>query len=102
MEGVIFEVVTSQPRRALDVLRPVAGADRVQLFGDRLHVRADGEDGRDRLVAALDHADQGDATVRRIVPSLEDIFIELLASSRVAAAAPSSAAQDASIQGRKP
>jgi ABC-2 type transport system ATP-binding protein len=102
MEGVIFEVVTSQPRRALDMLRPVAGADRVQLFGDRLHVRADREDARDRLIAALDHADYRDATVRRIVPSLEDIFIELLASSRVAAAAPSGTAQDASIQGRKP
>ena len=44
MAGAILEVVVAPARRALDLLRQEFGADRVQLFGDRLHVQVDSSD----------------------------------------------------------
>ena len=82
MTGTVFEVVLPEPRRALDVLRTSLGQDRVQMFGDRLHVHVDREDVRDTIVQQLRKAGYGDPHVRRIVPSLEDIFIELLGTAR--------------------
>src|SRR5262249_55839322 len=38
MTGVILEVVVAPAREALHAMRGKYGADRVQLFGDRLHV----------------------------------------------------------------
>jgi ABC-2 type transport system ATP-binding protein len=81
LSGVIFEVVTPAPRRALDVLRAQFGGERVQLFGDRLHARAESDAAEPAILAALTAAGQEGATVRRIVPSLEDVFIDLLASN---------------------
>ena len=40
-EGVMVEVAVGEPREALRMLRGRLGVDRVQLFGDRLHVRLD-------------------------------------------------------------
>jgi len=81
--GTLIEVVADPPRRALEVARTIAGADRVQLFGDRLHVRvatgSDFEPVRQALLAAgIDIAG-----ARPIVATLEDVFIDRLA--RVAA-----------------
>ena len=56
MRGVILELIASPPRRALQVLRGRLGDDRVQLFGDRLHVRVDREDAQDEIVALLNSA----------------------------------------------
>ena len=75
--GAVLEVVASPIRRALDVASASLGADRAQLFGDRLHVRVDdaasGEPLRERLVAAGIDVVQ----IRRVVPSLEDVFIDM-------------------------
>jgi ABC-2 type transport system ATP-binding protein len=78
LSGVVLEVVTPQPRRALEALAAQVGPDRVQLFGDRLHVRVDAESAAARVEAALRSAGQPDATIRRVVPGLEDVFIDLL------------------------
>lgn len=84
-ESDVLEVVVDPPRTALAVLRGRLGETAVQLFGDRLHVRA-----------PLGHADalRGTMTaagcrvthVRQILPSLEDVFIERLGRARVAVA----------------
>ena len=80
MSGVILEIVAAPARRALQSLRSRLGDARVQLFGDRLHVRVDAADAAAGIVAALG-ADGIEATsVRAIVPTLEDVFIELLAA----------------------
>ena len=78
LPGTWFEVMVAHPRQALDRLtaRPeIAGA---QVFGDRLHVRMDAADAQaaqDQL-NAVTRSEQIDATnIRRIVPSLEDVFI---------------------------
>jgi ABC-2 type transport system ATP-binding protein len=78
LSGVVLEVVTPQPRRALEALAAQVGPDRVQLFGDRLHVRVDAESDAARVETALRRAGQPDATIRRVVPGLEDVFIDLL------------------------
>jgi ABC-2 type transport system ATP-binding protein len=86
LPGVTFEVATSSPRTAVDVLLPRLGADRVQLFGDRLHVRADTAADADLIRADLTQAGHDDVAVRRVTPGLEDVFIELLSADRRRAA----------------
>lgn len=81
MSRVIFEVVATPPRRALDVLRTALGPDRVQLFGDRLHVSADSETASVAIQAHLQQQGFTVASLRRIMPTLEDVFIERVARS---------------------
>jgi ABC-2 type transport system ATP-binding protein len=81
--GATLEVLVDSPRRALGVLREVLGADRVQVFGDRLHVRAEDPGAATRVRAAIETAGLGAAAVRQIVPTLEDVFIERLAEVSV-------------------
>lgn len=86
MRGVILEIVVTPSRQALHVLREQLGRERVQLFGDRLHVRvAQAAEGTD-LVARLERAGFHGASVRPIVPTLEDVFIDRLAMARAATA----------------
>jgi ABC-2 type transport system ATP-binding protein len=80
--GVVFEVVVSPPRAALAALRGVYGTDAVQLFGDRLHVHVQDELDHDRIAGVLSGAGCDVSNIRRILPSLEDVFIEKLAVSR--------------------
>ena len=76
----VVEIVATPPRQALQVLRGDLGEAQVQLFGDRLHARADrdapGLEDRIRQRLAAEHI--AVASVRVIVPTLEDVFIELL------------------------
>lgn len=74
--GVLIEVVATPPRQALQVLRARFGADQVQLFGDRLHVRVADSRGSFHVTAALEESGMGVTSVRTIVPTLEDVFIE--------------------------
>ena len=56
------------------------------LFGDRLHVVvADPEEGKRRILALLEEDGNTPATVERIVPSLEDVFIHSIESADAAA-----------------
>lgn len=83
--GDMLEVVASPPRQALQILRAALGNDRVQLFGDRLHVQVPRQPRQDHardVVAALAGQGINMSSVRAIVPTLEDVFIELLATSQ--------------------
>lgn len=80
--GVLLEVVASPARRALQILRHTLGDRHVQLFGDRLHVRVPRREVEADVARLLDAGGVPDATVRSIVPTLEDVFIELLAAER--------------------
>jgi ABC-2 type transport system ATP-binding protein len=79
--GVVLEVVADAPRRAMQALAASAGADRVQLFGDRLHLRADREPAAGEIEEVLAAAGVATMSVRRIVPTLEDVFIERLVTA---------------------
>lgn len=77
--GTLIEVIVTPARRALDVARSCAGADRVQLFGDRLHVRLDAESDYLPVAQALSEAGITVTSRRAITPTLEDVFIARLA-----------------------
>ena len=85
LQGSVLEIVVEEPRRALEFLAGTIGGDRIQLFGDRLHARVDSEDAAHAIREHLDRAGLGPATVRRVVPSLEDVFIDFLGAAMPAA-----------------
>jgi ABC-2 type transport system ATP-binding protein len=74
--GVLLEVVAAPPRKALQVLRAQFGSDQVQLFGDRVHVRVTDSRGGFHVTDALLQADITVSSIRTIVPTLEDVYIE--------------------------
>ena len=83
LSAVVFEVMVTDPRDALDRLAPRAELSGVQVFGDRLHVSmspADAAVAAEQLQTAMLHAGVTPQRVRQIVPSLEDVFIHLLDS----------------------
>jgi ABC-2 type transport system ATP-binding protein len=84
LSGVILEVLAAPPRRALEVARDLLGADRVQLFGDRLHARVNAQGAGEVLRSRLIEAGVSNIEIRPIVPSLEDVFIDLLAGAAAA------------------
>ncbi|MGE5836035.1 MAG: ABC transporter ATP-binding protein [Acidobacteriota bacterium] len=80
-EGKMAEVVVDRPRDALQALRGHMDPDRVQLFGDRLHVRLDPNDSVEALGARLADIGVAATAIRAIAPTLEDVFIERLGRS---------------------
>jgi ABC-2 type transport system ATP-binding protein len=82
VRGATFEIVAAPPRRALEIARGHTGARQVQLFGDRLHVQVDEDAAAERVAARLRVEGIEVASVRRIVPTLEDVFIERLGAAK--------------------
>jgi ABC-2 type transport system ATP-binding protein len=76
--GLVAEVVASPPRRALGSLRARFGEARVQLFGDRLHVRIDHAAEANEVASGLPQDGVTVASVRAMPLALEDVFIERL------------------------
>lgn len=80
MRGTIIEIRADEPRRAAAVLKEVLPAASVGLFGDRLHlVSHEPQRAAEEARAALAQAGLGLLGVRTIEPSLEDVFISVLA-----------------------
>jgi ABC-2 type transport system ATP-binding protein len=84
LAGTLFEVVVPDSRDAVDRLSSQPGIGSAQVFGDRLHVWIDEDD----APAAQQLLEQGSraagvtaSSIRRIVPSLEDVFIAKLRTS---------------------
>jgi ABC-2 type transport system ATP-binding protein len=81
LPGTWLELHVSQPREALARLHATGDRIRAQVFGDRLHVWL-GELDLARAVATVDAraraAGLGEASIRPITPSLEDVFIAKL------------------------
>jgi ABC-2 type transport system ATP-binding protein len=80
--GALVEVVATPIRRALEIARGEVGPDRVQLFGDRLHVRLDEEGDYASVGRALGEAGIEVAGWRVIPATLEDVFIDRLAQEK--------------------
>ena len=84
LRGTLLEVLADSPRPPVDVLGTVSGVTDVQVFGDRAHVRfgdADGAMAAEALRAALTAAGIRPVSVRPVPPSLEDVFIDLIAGA---------------------
>jgi ABC-2 type transport system ATP-binding protein len=76
--GLVAEIVATPPRRALGALRARFGDERVQLFGDRVHLRIDRAPEAAAAAQGLSQDGITVASVRAIAPTLEDVFIERL------------------------
>jgi ABC-2 type transport system ATP-binding protein len=81
MRGTILEIRCEQPRRARALLKEKLTGVSVGLFGDRVHVV--GHEPEERITSAVKGllADAGlpVAGIRQIEPTLEDVFISVLA-----------------------
>ena len=76
--GELWEVLAEPPAVAYDALASVDGVIDRQMFGERLHVRAAaGSPSLEPAIhQAITAAGARTTSVRRIVPSLEDVFID--------------------------
>jgi ABC-2 type transport system ATP-binding protein len=80
MRGTILEIRSAEPRRATSVLREQLGSGSVGLFGDRVHVvTTEPEEAAGRAEAALTAAGLPPLEIRSIAPTLEDVFVSVLA-----------------------
>ena len=74
----LLEVRTPDVLAAIDVLEAHPKALEVSAFGTALHVLVEDASDAASLVSALEAANLGPAEARRIVPSLEDVFIHAI------------------------
>ena len=80
IRGSILEVRSSEPRRAASVLRKALPGRQAGLFGDRVHLAtADPEADKTAAAAALRGAGIAVEDIRAVTPSLEDVFISVIA-----------------------
>jgi ABC-2 type transport system ATP-binding protein len=80
MTGTILEVRSAQPRRAGGLLRQRYGARSVGLFGDRVHVVvADAAKAAGEIREVLGAGQLEVTGLRPIEPSLEDVFVSVMA-----------------------
>lgn len=93
--GVVLEVVASPAARAVELLAACDEVADVQAFGARAHAHLrtpDGDAAQRTVAARLREAGLSVEAVRRVMPSLEDVFIERLRgvapASRAAAGPP--------------
>jgi ABC-2 type transport system ATP-binding protein len=77
LNGQLFAVRCAEPMRALGVLQALPEVSDVSLYGDALHVLTSAVDAT-ALTAALAQAGISTATIERIAPTLEDVFISLM------------------------
>ncbi|HWA85867.1 MAG TPA: ABC transporter ATP-binding protein [Opitutus sp.] len=81
MPGKLFELRTSAPRRTAALLREKLTGAVVGLFGDRVHIAALKPDHFEERVRELVSAAGFEITqLRPIQPSLEDVFVSVLAN----------------------
>ena len=73
--GLLLELETAQPRIARETLTARLGANRVSLFGGKLHLYAADEAEAEQARSVLREADIPVLSENVITPSLEDVFI---------------------------
>ena len=82
MRGTILEVTTSSPRTAVTLLKHEFPADSVAIFGDRIHLAVENSElsmnDVNRILGRAKIAVEG---VRSIPPTLEDVFVSMLAET---------------------
>ena len=81
MTGTLLEVRTSAPRRTAALLRERLAGASVGLFGDRVHVVTRDPAGTERQTRELVAAAGFElVSIRAVEPSLEDVFVSVLAT----------------------
>lgn len=86
MDGTILEIRCSEPRKGRSLLEDGLEADRVGLFGDRIHVvTQDPQRTESASEQTLTDAGIQVEGIRPVEPTLEDVFISVLARERAEA-----------------
>jgi ABC-2 type transport system ATP-binding protein len=83
--GAIFEIVADDKFQARSVLAPLAYIKDVNVFGEGLHVTVDpavSETAGDSIRSAFAAASRNVRSIRRIEPSMEDVFFQLTEGQR--------------------
>ena len=81
--GDLYEMECAAPGAALNVLNAAPGVIDAAIFSDKLHVLLRGADiDPASLAASLDRAGISSSGLRRITPSLEDVFVRLVSRRR--------------------
>jgi ABC-2 type transport system ATP-binding protein len=80
LEGSMLSLRTDRPREARDLLRGVPTIDSAALFGETIHALVPASAGRAAALDALSGAGIEVLDVREVAPSLEDVFIHLVAA----------------------
>ena len=76
MKGELWEVRCPQKMRTLEVLKNLAGVRSAGIFGDKIHVLLEeGEKARGDMERLLPESGNEILSLRKISPSLEDVFI---------------------------
>ena len=83
IQGRMVELI-AHGSAAADVVRRLPGVADAQVFGERIHVTLDGdsEETEQRFARALKQTALADAPIRRVQPSLEDVFIARLSAEK--------------------
>ena len=83
MRGTIIEIRSTQPRKAAALLREHLKADSVSLFGDRIHIVShEPEKAAAHMQTLCAGAGLGVRGARFIEPTLEDVFVSVLAGEK--------------------
>jgi ABC-2 type transport system ATP-binding protein len=83
MKGTILEIRSNQPRRATVLLKEQYDSDSVGLFGDRVHlVTREPETDSEQVQKLIAEAGMQVLGIRPIEPSLEDVFISVVAEGK--------------------
>ncbi|HAR94467.1 MAG TPA: multidrug ABC transporter ATP-binding protein [Deltaproteobacteria bacterium] len=77
----MIEIATSQGREARSVVQGISGVERVNVYGDRLHVALSEEGAMARIEAHMRDRGIPAEAIRPIEPSLEDVFISMISGS---------------------
>lgn len=79
MPGAMVEIITPEPRRVREALRGADGVLDTLLVGNGVHVHLDAAGRASELAAVLAGVGLGDCSINQITPSIEDLFVALLA-----------------------
>ncbi|MBI4520262.1 MAG: ABC transporter ATP-binding protein [Gemmatimonadetes bacterium] len=82
LPGRLLAVRTNDPRRARELLKKLEGVRRAELFGDTVHLRFEQAAADEtRVRSALTAAGIEVLAIEPLEPSLEDVFMELVAGA---------------------
>jgi ABC-2 type transport system ATP-binding protein len=87
LRGSLLELEIADARAAKAQLEAAFGTGRANLFGGRVHLRVADEAQAREALALLERYDIAVTSQRRVVPSLEDVFIERVSVRHTEAAA---------------
>jgi ABC-2 type transport system ATP-binding protein len=85
IRGRMVEII-AHGNEAAEIVRDVPGVADVQVFGERIHVTLAGDsaESEERFARALTQTALAAAPIRRVQPSLEDVFIARLSAEKEA------------------